>query len=84
MSIVIAEKDLPKELTPEAAVEAAYAEELAEIAERLSRGIPVLVECDKDLAPFLYVNVRNRLKQHSLQCLYLAPSWDMRERDQIH
>jgi cell division protease FtsH len=71
MSIVIAEKDLPKELTPEAAVEAAYAQELAEIAERLSRGIPVLVECDKDLGPFLYVNIRNRLKQHSLQCLYL-------------
>lgn len=71
MSIVIPEKDLPKELTPEAAVEAAYAEELAQIAERISRGIPVLVECDKDLAPFLYVNIRNRLKQHSLQCLYL-------------
>jgi cell division protease FtsH len=71
MSIVIAEKDLPKELTAEAAVEAAYAEELAQITERISRGIPVLVECDKDLAPFLYVNIRNRLKQHSLQCLYL-------------
>jgi len=71
MSIVIAEKDLPKELTAEAAVEAAYAEELAEVAGRISRGIPVLVECDKDLAPFLYVNVRNRLKLHSLQCLYL-------------
>jgi cell division protease FtsH len=31
----------------------------------------VLIECDKELAPYLYKNVRDRLKQSKLQCLYL-------------
>ncbi len=71
MSILIPETDLPKELSVEQAVEAAYAAEMAEVCSRLERGVPVLVECDKDLAPFLYVNLRNRLKKGGLQCLYL-------------
>jgi cell division protease FtsH len=71
MSILIPEKDLPKELTAEQAVEAAYAAELAEVASRLERSLPVIVECDKDLAPFLFINLRNRLKQGGIQCLYL-------------
>jgi cell division protease FtsH len=71
MSILIPETDLPKELSVEQAVEAAYAAEMAELCSRLERGLPVLVECDKDLAPFLYGNLRNRLKKGGLQCLYL-------------
>src|SRR4051794_13232426 len=71
MSIFVAERDLPKELTTEQAVEAAYAAELAEAAEKLRRGLPVLIECDKDLAPFLFLNARARLKAAGLQCLYL-------------
>ena len=62
MSVLIKESDLPQELTTEAAVEAAYAFELAETASKLQRGLPTLIECDKDLAPYLYQNVRNRLK----------------------
>ena len=71
MSILIAERELPEDLSAEQAVEAAYTSELAEIASDLQRSLPVLVECDKDLAPFLFVNVRGRLKQASLRCLYL-------------
>lgn len=71
MSILIPEKELPKDLSPEQAVEVAYAGELAETAGRLLRGLPVLVECDKDLGPYVYVNIRNRLKQAGIQCLYL-------------
>jgi cell division protease FtsH len=71
MSILIPETDLPKELSVEQAVEAAYSAEMAEVCSRLERGVPVLVECDKDLAPFLYINLRNRLKKGGLQCLYL-------------
>lgn len=71
MSILIPETDLPKELSVEQAVEAAYAAEMAEFCSRLERGLPVLVECDKDLAPFLYANLRNRLKKGGIQCLYL-------------
>lgn len=71
MSVVIAEKDLPAELTPDQAVEAAYAAELAAVAGKLARGLPCLVECDKELAPYLYKNLRDRLKQQKIQSAYL-------------
>ncbi len=71
MSILIPESQLPQQLTPDAAVEAAYAQDMAAVASDLQRGLPVLIECDKDLAPYLFVNVRNRLKQHDIRCLYL-------------
>src|ERR1022692_1172854 len=71
MSILIEEKHLPIELTAEQAVEAAYAAELAEVASRLRRGVPTLIECDKDLALFLYMNLRSRLKQAHLQCVLI-------------
>ncbi len=78
MSILISESDLPKELTPEQAVEAAYAPELAAAAARLQRGLPVLLECDKDLSLFVYMNLRVRLKQQQLQCVLI----DGRQRAQ--
>jgi cell division protease FtsH len=77
MSITVTEKDLPASLTPEQAVEAAYAQELADVASKLVRGLPVLVECDKELAPYLFMNLRNRLREAKLQCVYL----DGRQRD---
>ncbi|CEF49305.1 unnamed protein product, partial [uncultured bacterium] len=71
MSILINETELPVDLTNENVVEAAYACELAEVASKLQRGLPTLIECDKDLSPFLYVNLRNRLRPANLRCLYL-------------
>src|SRR4051794_8644317 len=76
MSVLIKENELPQELTAEGAVEAAYASELAEVASKLQRGLPTLIECDKDLGPFLYLNLRNRLRavrppEGGLRCLYL-------------
>jgi cell division protease FtsH len=71
MSILIKETDLPQELTAEQVVEAAYSAELAEVASKVQRGLPALVECDKDLAPYLYLNLRNRLRAVNLRCLYL-------------
>jgi cell division protease FtsH len=71
MSVLIDEKELPQELTAEQAVEAAYCSELAEVASKVQRGLPTLIECDKDLAPFLYANLRNRLRAANLRCLYL-------------
>ncbi len=71
MSVIIPEAELPLELTAEQAVEAAYANELAEVASKLQRNLPCLIECDKDLGPFLYLNVRNRLRAAQLRCLYL-------------
>ncbi|MEZ6121750.1 MAG: AAA family ATPase [Planctomycetaceae bacterium] len=71
MTVTVAESNLPLELSVEQAVEHAYSGTLAETASDLQRGLPVLIECDKDLMPFLFMNVRNRLRQHDLRCLFL-------------
>jgi cell division protease FtsH len=71
MSNAITERDLPQALTADQAVEAAYAAELAEVASKLMRGLPVLIEADKDVAPFLYINVRNRLRAQNVRSIYL-------------
>jgi len=68
---VITERDLPVSLTADQAVEAAYATELAEVASKLLRGLPVLIEADKDVAPYLFINVRNRLRAQNIRCIYL-------------
>src|SRR5215216_2530285 len=73
----LVENLLPKDLSADQAVEAAYAQELADVASKLVRGLPVLIECDKELAPYLFMNVRDRLRQAKLQCIYL----DGRQRD---
>lgn len=71
MSVIIPEQDLPLELTAEQSVEMAYAETLSDTASDLIRGLPVLIECEKDLAPYVFMNVRGRLRQADLRCLYL-------------
>jgi cell division protease FtsH len=69
--MLIPETELPVQLEPLQAVEAAYATELAQIASALVRGLPTLVECEKELAPYLFMAVRSRLKDQKLKCLYL-------------
>lgn len=71
MSTVIPESELPSALEPQQAVEAAYSSEMAEVASHLVRGLPVLMECDKELAPYLFMNVRARLRDQNLRCIYL-------------
>ena len=73
MSLSIPEEKLPTELTPFAAVEAAYPQELARITDSLRRGLPVLVEAEKELTPYLYKCVRDRLKKETppRQFMYL-------------
>ncbi|MFO0807221.1 MAG: AAA family ATPase [Gemmataceae bacterium] len=71
MSTVITEKDLPAQLDLSQAVEAAYASDLAVVGEKLTRGLPALVECDKELVPFLFANLRDRLKPTGLKFAYL-------------
>jgi cell division protease FtsH len=71
MSVFIPEQELPQELSTEQAIEAAYAAELAEVSSKLQRGLPCLVECDKDLTPFLFVALRGRLKSAGLRAVYL-------------
>ncbi len=38
---------------------------------KLQRGLPTLIECDKQLTPFLAVNLKARLKAVNLRCVYL-------------
>ncbi|MFK7768141.1 MAG: AAA family ATPase [Mariniblastus sp.] len=71
MSVIIPESDLPQELTAEDAVESAYTETLVDTAADLQRGLPVLLECDKDMAPFVFMNLRGRLRNNDIRCLYL-------------
>lgn len=73
MSVSIPEEKLPAELSAFAAVEAAYPAELARITDALRRGLPVLVEAEKELTPYLYKCVRDRLKKETppRQFLYL-------------
>lgn len=71
-TVFVPERDLPASLDHESAVEAAYAEELAEAADCLGRGLPVLIECDKELAPYLYANLRARLRARNLRCDYIG------------
>jgi cell division protease FtsH len=54
---------LPNTLRPEDAVEAACAQDIAWIEERLRRGMSVLVDCDKELSLYLYLAIRDRLKR---------------------
>jgi cell division protease FtsH len=68
---VVAEAELPVELSAFAAVDAAYPAEIARCYEALRRRLPVLVECEKELAPYLYRSLRERLKADGTRCLYL-------------
>jgi cell division protease FtsH len=67
----VPEADLPLQVTVADAVEAAYEEELGRCEAALLAGLPTLVECDKDLTPFFYAQLRDRLKRKSLRCVYL-------------
>jgi hypothetical protein len=86
MSVIIKETDLPQDLTYEDAVEAAYACELAEVASKLQRSLPTLIECDKELGPYLYINLRARLRSQNMRCLYLdgRPTHRVRDRGRQH
>ncbi len=78
MALTIPEAELPQELDAFQAVSAAYPEALSRIIESLRRGLSVLVEADKELTPYLYKCVRDRLKPEGRQFVYVdgRPSAD--------
>ena len=71
MTIALPESALPAELSPFAAVDAAYPAELARSCDALRRRLAVLIECEKELAPYVYRSLRERLKAENTRCLYL-------------
>ena len=70
-SRVLAENELPAELSTFGAVDTAYPTELARCCDALRRRLPVLIECEKELAPYIYKSLRDRLKADGVRCLYL-------------
>jgi cell division protease FtsH len=71
MPVVVSEAELPQEVSTEQAVDIAYAADLAQVASDLKRSLPVLIECDKDLVPYVFMNIRARLRTDDLRCLFL-------------
>ncbi|MFT3840049.1 MAG: AAA family ATPase [Myxococcaceae bacterium] len=71
MALKVDESQLPVELTPFQAVEAAYPAEISRTCEALSRGLSVMIEADKELTPYLYKCIRDRLKKDGKSFLYL-------------
>lgn len=64
--------ELPSVLRVEDAVEGSCAQDIAFIEEKLRRGTSVLVECDKELALYLYLAVRARLRRDKSSALRVA------------
>lgn len=72
MGVTIPLTALPTALTPFEAVEAAYPAELTRCVEAIAGGLPLLIECDKGLAPYLWRCVRDRLKPLGIASVYLS------------
>jgi cell division protease FtsH len=70
-SRILAETELPAEISAFGAVDAAYPAEITRTYEALRRRLPVLIECEKELSPFLYRSIRERLKVDGSRCMYL-------------
>src|SRR5687768_16444550 len=75
----IPDSELPETLTVEASVEAAYPAELERCREALRRGLPVLVECDKELAPVFARVLRGRLEADGHEVTAVDGLVDLRE-----
>src|SRR5271166_2616686 len=71
MSLKVALQDLPQRLDAAEAVAVAYPNELAELVDALRRGQPCLVECAKELTPFLFVTLRLQLQSQGIRCVYI-------------
>jgi cell division protease FtsH len=69
--VIVPESALPDSLDPFRATELAYPTELVECCDALRRNLPVLVACDKQLVPYYYRALRDRLKAMGLLTRYL-------------
>jgi cell division protease FtsH len=67
----IPESELPKDIGIFDSVEAAYSHELTGAQASIRRGLPVLIECDKELVAFFYRSLRERLRRDGHECMYL-------------
>ncbi|PCJ17226.1 MAG: ATP-binding protein [Candidatus Cloacimonadota bacterium] len=64
-------ESLPTELSEKQALEYAYSSEINWNIQKLSSGISVLIECEKQLIPWLYMCVRSKLKDQGYSLEFL-------------
>ncbi len=67
----VPEEQLPAELNPFDAVVAAYPTEVSAVTDALLKGLPTLVECDKEIVPYFFRCVRDRLRKAEIRAIYL-------------
>jgi cell division protease FtsH len=76
MPIDLPISQLPTDLTLEDAVEAAYGDDLDWVAGKLRQGVSCLVECDKQLVPWFYGAIRDRVRDatggRALRCRFVS------------
>jgi cell division protease FtsH len=71
MSTSVDESELPLELNEFQALEAAYPGEITRTFESIRRKLPVMVECDKELTPYFFRSIRDRLRGANVKAVYL-------------
>ncbi|MCO4781113.1 MAG: AAA family ATPase [Candidatus Cloacimonetes bacterium] len=64
-------ENLPNEISEKQALEYAYNSEIAWTVQKLSSGVSVLLECEKQLIPWLYMCVRTKLKNQGYTLEFL-------------
>src|SRR5262249_38913615 len=86
MAVEHAIQDLPLELTLDDAVEAVYGDDLRWAEEKLRQRLSVLIECDKQVVPYLYTALRSRLREEregrALRCRFVSGRPARREQSQ--
>jgi len=62
---------LPTQLDERQALDVAYSRDLYWIMKKLETGVSVLVECEKQVIPYFYMNLRQRLRESEIRMEYL-------------
>lgn len=78
----VKEAELPVELNEFQSVESAYPNEIADVYDSIRRKLPVMVECDKEMTPYFFRAIRERLRHDEIQCAYLDGRPDPNQQQQ--
>ncbi len=68
MSLLVRPEELPEAIPPGELASLAYPAELAEIGAAVIRRLSCLIECPKEVVPFVVQAIRSHLRSHELRC----------------
>src|SRR5262245_34834495 len=71
MSQIVRPEDLPEQVPAAELAALDYPSPIADVCAALLRRLPCLVDCPKEVVPFLAHAIRSRLKSHNLRCITL-------------